>query len=185
MVNRRAYTANSFHGASEQHFKRLSVFYEIWIMIVGLNSALPRILASFPTLSSNLNNLSQANYQGKFIYRWELKNCPHQKCHFEVHTTLLTIIEMTVLPRSLHRPWRPPRKMNFTLQIWCIKCRFWILKSVYGTMCARGHWVAFVRNLHTPSLSFSLSLSIYLFYCIPHTFPIRPLAFKGVHGVCH
>lgn len=116
-VNRRAYTANSFHGASEQHFKRLSVFYEIWIMILGLNSALPRLLASFPTLSSNLNNLSQANYQGKFIYRRELKNCPHQKCHFEVHTTLLTIIEMTVLPRSLHRPWRPPRKMNFTLQI--------------------------------------------------------------------
>lgn len=107
-----------------------------WIMNLGLNSAPPRLLASFPTLSSNLKYPSQANYQGKFIYRQELKNCPHQKCHFEVHTTLLTIIEMTVLPRSLHRPWRPPRKMNFTLQIWCIKCLFWILRSVCMEQCA-------------------------------------------------
>lgn len=45
--------------------------------------------------------------------------------------------------------------------------------------------VAFVPHLHTPSLSFSFSLSIYLLHCIPHTFLIRPLAFKGVHDVCH
>lgn len=70
--------------------------------------------------------------------------------------------------RNSYRPPTPTTHTHLTLDKMC------------GCVC-----VCLRPRMSLPHITFSLSASVYLLHCIPHTFLISPLAFKGVHGICH